>query len=501
MLHRLTQNLLKRRQLATALQNVAALSNGTATQSSALAAASFKAYSMPQRSFASPASGEKQRRGKAPTYEEMAVAKSPNVSEAVIQKVDEIFEDALPEQMEIVSRMTKSWYQMSQMKPTYEERKAEATHLYTATADFDKMTPADIGRYVPIDINKIPTGLMPAVEGELKNTGGYLMLRKPFYDLIEAVPKVMDCITPPRVRDPNTGLLTPGENIITVQGHRGTGKSTLLAFASQVALAYENTLILAVSFDNIQDMEGMTRASTRRAGVLNQHLYTRRFFEEFAIANKELLQGATLQGDYSAVPWDAAPHPMFEPPKAGGASPDTLPFPDREQVPFPEKKPETVYDLCCLGAWRADLAPELFYSFCYELQKAKNMNVVVLLDAINYVDHLSDYRHPETLKPVMYRDMSFAHALLGFLTTPPTRGFVMTAVSSKATMKNAKHYMSAGSLNLELVNYTKLEMQNMFDHYTISRFLRYEPEVDTFRRAEVLTNGNPADCYKICTAL
>lgn len=378
-------------------------------------------------------------------------------------------------------------------------RMLTAANLYTQAVP-GKFKFDDISRYYLVS-DKVPENLRKALRRELTAGGPFLMVRQASFDLQYEMNRLLSEPTARAERDQATQELPPAKNIISVLGHRGTGKTALLALAAQYAIS-SDALVLSFSGDQLMDdFEGMVEPSSRRKGIMNQPLASRRFFENFALQNKDLLQRIPLQGKYDKLQWEAPSDSKYLPPVSTANPLDYLPFPNAEALPPISTKPVDLFDLCRLGAWRADLASELFYSFVWELQNTTKVNVVVVLDNINNVDHVSEFRHPKRYYRVFGRSLSMTNALLSFLTSPPLCGAVVQAVSSSGTMKNAAAYVARGESQIWMTTLSELELQNTLDHYAVAGFTYDEPDLDTFRRAQLLSGSVPRDVYNFCIDL
>lgn len=297
-----------------------------------------------------------------------------------------------------------------------------------------------------------------------------------------------------------TQELQPLPNVLTVCGYRGTGKTSTLALA---AMSCESRgLVLPVCAEYIMnEKEGLIRPNARREGIFDQPLFTRRWFEELALANAEKLSQIPLQGDYSTVPWQKPTSVMFELPPEGANPTDFLPFPNPNQVPMPTDVPKDLYELVCLGAWRGDLASELMYSFVWELQRQDRIPVFVFFDSVNLLHQGSPFRHPETLAPIPGHNLSFADAISQFLTHSPRLGAVVAAISHNGALTTARDVLSRGSTVIRVPVYTNFELQMSLDHYRMSNHVLDFIPLETFRWIQGITGNVPKDVRHFVAAM
>lgn len=394
-------------------------------------------------------------------------------------------------------------------KPSLEERRQQNSELYPSTLatyaaiqanrgdDFD-------GSYLHFDDKHIAPYVRKSISKELEACGNYFMLRPHSAEIINrmmyTVPGAINSPKKPFGVQANTFEMKH-DNMFLLSGHRGTGKTQVLATA--VAYAHQNNwAVLATSLEMFtNDKMGYIVESKTESGVFEQRLTTRQFFQDNWAYMKDAFSKIQLQGDYSEVNWESSPNDDFNPP----SNPEILtrynrmPFPDPNVIPRPSGVPQTGADLIALGAWRADLAHFVMKALIFEMQHTKDVPCLIAVDNINALDQLTNFQHPVRFTKLTGKRLSVPNALLNSLTITPAYGMTIIAVSSKSTMKNVDDYVYRAGRNIVVGGYNMKEMQCALEHYSASRFTHVPLDVSLLRGVEALTGRVPEDLRKWCS--
>lgn len=378
--------------------------------------------------------------------------------------------------------------------PTMEQR-VQALEQYT-TKSILEHSPEDVMSLYEVNKDLIPAPLLPAIARELEFTHGFMLVRQPMVDAVTFLRENGNDISLPFPPSRETGYAPAAKNLAIIYGHRGTGKSTTLAYAAEWA-RHAGWLVVGTSIDTwARDPLGLIQPSASRPHVFTQPLFSREFLEKFGVENSAILSQIPLQGDYAAWPWAGAQHPMFEPPLTDADARIALPFPAKDSLPRPTAAPATLLDLCALGAWRTDLATEALYAFYWELQHTTAVPVLFAIDNINGMDMLSDFVHPQRVTKLPARRLAGVDALANVIDCPPRRGAVIVATSMRNfPSNNAQEMHDRAGTHVQTKRYSPMELQVMIEHYVVSKATHAEPNLTLLRRTEVATGNVPSDVH------
>jgi hypothetical protein len=277
--------------------------------------------------------------------------------------------------------------QADESKTVYLSRKAAV--LQHTEADVGKYyeIPAEIVAALPITHVQSHTKAKQPLKEEFERCLSYMMIRRVPWELAQKVklPASLGTIT-------------------ALVGRRGTGKTACMNYLAQYALEQKDTILIStqgLEFPN--EMKGFIKANNARRPdleIFDQPLYTQHWFSLLLKANADVLAKVPLKGDFSAFDFKWQPDVVY----------------DERYVREVDTEQRTLKDLAELGARNVDWAPDLLYRFVEEIYslRANEPRVLVLVDDLNFWDHVSEFIHPGKVKPLPSRQLALVDAIARF---------------------------------------------------------------------------------------
>jgi hypothetical protein len=310
-------------------------------------------------------------------------------------------------------------------------------------------------------------------------------------------------------------------NVFSVVGHRGTGKSVSLSYACQYA-KQNNWLVVPFRAEEwTKDHLGFIKESRDRYGIFNQNAFSSYFLgrlkaSETAALRKIKLKLTTYTWDWNKLKKASATTASTEASAGDEAAAGEQDNNDAETASGSQAKTaesataevadldfsnRTLYDLASLAVAYPEKAQEMLYQFVQEIHLATEVPVLVCIDNINEWDQITEFRHPKTLKRLFARNLGGVDAFSFFEKTAPKNGVSVLAVTSSATFKNAKELVSGTQKIFTALTYSDEELKNCMEHYFVSKFLLTSIDDELVLRYRGLSGGVPKDVFTMTKVL
>lgn len=157
-----------------------------------------------------------------------------------------------------------------------------------------------------------------------------------------------------------------------------------------------------------------------------------------------------------------------------------------------------MFDLVTLASTDRAQAPRLLYDFTAELKRSTEVPVLVLVDALNVWDQVTDFVEPLTYKKMEARRLALVDAFSWFTQKPPGNGLSVWSLTTQyATLKHSfRHFTFPAVEGLDSFWYSQQEFKHCLVHYSVSEFILSDIDQELLVRINGLTGKVPREVFK-----